>query len=516
MQNTGKKFLILPAMPTPNGGLHLGHLGGPYLSADILRRYLLVCGHQVVMLSGIDCYESFVESQAELEKKSNVDLCHDNYQLLVNDLKAMQIDMDLFINPLDKKYHARFSNWHYQLFDKLVASSALQPQKETVAWDAANSRYHAGCWLTGNCPDCHAKITGYFCDECGGYFRPEQIIQKNLVDTHEVENLFLPLPFVFKLMNKGLNAEIQKRYIHFIKSQLALVRITTKTNWGLHYKSYTLFSYSFLFAYYLFLADLSRQFFNTEYNPLSVDSDVTVIASFGIDNALPVLTSVLGMSQHSHEYRPIDFYLVNYFYHLNHSKFSTSRRYAIWVNDLINHHHANSDIVRLYLAGINVRDKHNNFSSQEFIFEYNATVTWIQQFIVKPMTALQQPNVACSDLLLLKFKDCFEALKHGMQIHDFRPHLSVGAINKWLSIHDEINQAEYFWWLKFLAILIYPFMPKLSQSLWTALGYAATPQNNRLQDLPVNSLSHDISVPLNFISDEELQACINGVLNEAS
>lgn len=91
-----KNYLLIPSVPTPNGRLHLGHIGGPYLSTDILARYLRLCGHSARMITGTDDFESYVTAQAAKEQRTPEQICRYYHSLIADDLAAMDIEPDHF------------------------------------------------------------------------------------------------------------------------------------------------------------------------------------------------------------------------------------------------------------------------------------------------------------------------------------------------------------------------------------------------------------------------------------
>lgn len=505
-------YLIIPPMPTPNGGLHLGHAGGPYLGADILARHLRLLGNRVLVLSGTDTYESYVLKQAETERATPEEVCHRYHQIIQDDFDSMQIYLDKFINPLDPEWKQSFTHWHHSIYQLLQSRKVTQSVKEQMLWDAESERYVTGCWLEGLCPVCGAEIGGYFCDECGAHFRPEEVRHAYRHAPRTMENIFLTIPAGFDLARKGANHQVQAHYDNFLRQQGNLLRLTTASDWGLPAGEHkTLFSYGFVFAYYLLLGEIAGSMFGGG-NAFAADSGVISIASFGIDNAVPVLGSVLGFSAHCPEYKPVDYYLVNYFYYLNDSKFSTSRRYAIWVNDIIHRAHAASDIIRLYLASIDVRKEHSNFDSQDFILQYNMTMIWIIQSILKPLETLTAPDCGPGDIAE-KFQAVLESQSRTLRPDNFLPHEAVKTIDQWLRLGEQIarESRDFFWWLKGLALLINPFMPQLSERLWVALGYRGEPRSAGFSALPLTPLKRKLSINLKTMSAERLQQCLQGV-----
>ena len=156
------KYLLLPSVPTPNGRLHLGHIGGPYLSADIFARHAQILGHQAQIIAGTDSYESFVTARAVTENKTPTDICNYYHELISQDLATFNINISEMINPLDSHWRNRYLNWHISIFETLVQKNATSYFLEQVLWNQHEQRYTTGCWLKGYCPSCHIEITDIF------------------------------------------------------------------------------------------------------------------------------------------------------------------------------------------------------------------------------------------------------------------------------------------------------------------------------------------------------------------
>lgn len=497
-----KTYLLIPSVPTPNGRLHLGHIGGPYLSADILARYLRLCGHQALMITGTDSFESYVTAQAVKEQSTPEAICHSYHSLIADDLNVMDIQVDQFVNPLDKKWKPLYQQWHEKTFQKLLTKGVTSSLKENVFWDEQQKRYLTGCWLKGNCPFCKAKISGYFCEDCGGHFRPEEVIRECDYTQKQVENIFLRLPISYDIQKKGINKNIEAIFQNFLKQQNNLFRLTANSDWGLpHNGTGTLFNYGFMFAYFLMFGEIAAKLLGTDKNVFAKDSSVVTISSFGIDNAVPFLSSSLGISAACEEYKPFDYYVVNYFYYLDGSKFSTSRRHAIWVDDVIKQN-IFSDIVRLYLTSINVRQKTGHFISSDFIKFYNETVDWIEQFIFKALQLLPEVNAYTYDShLKQQFFSLFAIQERALQVDNFLPHIAVNAIGVWLKQGKKLHPQSdnYFWWLKALTLFIYPFMPKLGEAIWKALGYQYLPSREDFFAQPTQPLQRKLPINIKSI-----------------
>src|SRR4051812_14955507 len=99
-----RRYLLVPPEPTPNGRLHLGHIAGPFLRTDILRRFLRMRGDHPLTITGSDVYEPYVTFKAALEGRREQEIAAEYHALISEDLRAMDIEVDLFLNPAEQPW----------------------------------------------------------------------------------------------------------------------------------------------------------------------------------------------------------------------------------------------------------------------------------------------------------------------------------------------------------------------------------------------------------------------------
>ena len=125
IKESPERYLFLPANPTPNGRLHLGHMAGPYLRLDLYARFLKVMGHDVHVLFGTDAYDSYVSFMARKEGVPADVLATRNYELIKSDLEALAIGFDHFVDPVSPAWQEAFTNTHRALMDQLDKAGLL-------------------------------------------------------------------------------------------------------------------------------------------------------------------------------------------------------------------------------------------------------------------------------------------------------------------------------------------------------------------------------------------------------
>ncbi|MBX9725398.1 MAG: class I tRNA ligase family protein, partial [Candidatus Obscuribacterales bacterium] len=365
---------------------------------------------------------------------------------------------------------------------------------------------------------------------------PEEVVGAPETKTkRQVKNIFMELPDSSDLDGRGIHQSILEVYEKFANVQEGLLRLTANSEWGLQIEDQEngdrFFNYPFAYAYALMLGEIAGLIAGTNINALSSDSDIVTVAAFGIDNTIPVLGSIEGITASLKQYKQFDYYLVNHFLDLDGSKFSTSRRHAIWVDDAINKLGASSDIIRLYLATIDIRTGTGNVSGQELLEFYNQTIDWIENRVVDGVAelavalredeeskALQAPGGIVSpeqtlklpgsadELLLETLATLLVKMEDALNPENYRLFDAVKAIDEWLDFGASIskNSQDYFWWLKGLVLLVYPFMPRLGETLWITLGYSGEPRIANFTALPAESIQQHLPTNLRRLTQADV------------
>ena len=530
-----REFLLVPVMPTPNGRLHLGHIAGPYLKMDVLARHLRRFGHRVCLISGSDVHESFVLLKAHQTGESPDHICAHFHDLISRDFKALDIAFDAFINPLDHEDNwAELYNQHnLDFMNRLIAQGATKTRREQFLYASAHDRYITGCWLLGSCPQCGSDAGSFFCETCGAHFRPECIrephprLEEGPLSRREVKCLYLrisnPQRLLSRLVEMGVPETFQQIARQYIADQGAEIRLTQPGHWGISWQvpgesvPQVIFTYTALFAYAVACGEIYGRLVGTGVNAFHPDSGVTTIASFGIDNGIPFLIGGLGGALEHGAIKPFDHFLINHFYHLEGAKFSTSRGHAIWAGDIAQSRSIDSDAVRGYLAKTNPESSPENFDVREF-------VTFINEYLGHHLNMRVQNAGAClgaqepsgpSSRLLERLRQHLEAQEKSCDPRAFCLKDVMRQVETWVEEHTTFGdegQAPY-WWLKGLALLAYPIMPRFGVILWQALGHEGIPtvlgfaRPGRPQQIPQAAL-------FRHIETTELRSCLPPSLHE--
>lgn len=488
-----RRFFLMPIPPTPNGRLHLGHIAGPYLRMDMLGRYLRAKGHRVDVVSAVDGFDSYVLWKALQESRSPHEVCRDYHAQIARDLAALDIVVDEFLDLVQGE-HARS---HAENARRAVASLIEQGLTETIVervlYSRETGRYLAGAWLVGRCPQCGSGAAGYFCEACGAHFRPEAMVEPRArmgdeaLEWRNVESLFLRAGDEAALLRtveaSGASAKFVDVIQRFLAQEGGRLRLTAPGDWGVAWTADRFGNPRVLFEagweYALTCGDRCVRDAN-ERHPMRRDGDTTTLVSFGIDNAVLLLAGSAVVMGSLPEYKPFDYVLTNYFYNLQGEKFSTSRLHVVWAADIVEATPATSDAVRYFLARESPEDGTSNFDVDAFIaFVNDELVTRLQARIHAAGLAIERAHgetLRIPEPLETDLTAQLGLLDDAFRLDAVTVRGACSVLHAWAVRSIDLSEpAQAYGWLKGLASLAAPVMPRLANDLWRALGHEARP-----------------------------------------
>lgn len=169
-----KKHTITAALPYANGALHLGHLAGAYLPADIYARFLRLQGKDVVFICGSDEHGAAITIRAKQEGRTPKDIIDTYHNLNKETFERLGISFD--------KYHRTSAPLHHEtaqdFFKKLIEKGGEFDVKESEQYyDEAFDQFLADRYIVGTCPKCsHTEAYGDQCENCGSTLSPTELI----------------------------------------------------------------------------------------------------------------------------------------------------------------------------------------------------------------------------------------------------------------------------------------------------------------------------------------------------
>ncbi len=168
-----KRYLVTSALPYANGPLHIGHIGGAYLNADIYVRYLRMKGKDVAFICGSDEHGAAITLRAKKEGKTPREIVDYYHELMKKAFADFGISFD--------EYHRTSSDEHREMsqevFKKLEAQGSFEVETSQQYYDEEAKQFLADRYITGTCPNCSSdKAYGDQCEKCGRSLSPLELI----------------------------------------------------------------------------------------------------------------------------------------------------------------------------------------------------------------------------------------------------------------------------------------------------------------------------------------------------
>lgn len=200
-----KRTLVTSALPYANGPVHIGHLAGVYVPADIYTRYLRLKGEDVLFIGGSDEHGVPITLKARKEGISPQDVVDKYHNLIKKSFEDFGISFDIYSRTTSKVHHETAAQFFRTLYDK---GKFLEKESEQY-FDPEAQQFLADRYITGTCPHCHKDgAYGDQCESCGtslnamDLINPRSVISGSTPVLKKTKHWYLPLdkhePFLKK------------------------------------------------------------------------------------------------------------------------------------------------------------------------------------------------------------------------------------------------------------------------------------------------------------------------------
>jgi methionyl-tRNA synthetase len=381
-------ILIGGAWPYANGSLHIGHIAG-LLPADVIARYHRLKGDNVYYVSGSDCYGTPITIRAKEEKKSPLQVSDEYHEEFKECFQKLGFSYDLYGKTTMKEHIEFVQGFHEHLYKSKYIYEKEVPQAYCPKCDS----YLADRYVEGICPKCKEKARGDQCDSCGMVLEPEVLLNPTckICGTSPV---FKPSKHLYIAISKleeelkefvGTYPEWRKNAIsftnHYINDGLRDRAITRDLDWGIEvpkagYEKKKIYIWAENVLGYLSMSHVVA-----EKRQESIENiwgkDAIHYYIHAKDNIpfhtiiLPALLLAYGKRKDSeYGYHLPDRIISNEYLTLEGNKISTSRNWAIWVKDIVDHY--NPDSIRYFLITNGPEKRDTDFNFREFIQSHNS------------------------------------------------------------------------------------------------------------------------------------------------
>jgi len=520
-----KKILVSVAWPYANGDMHVGHLAGCYLPADIFARYHRLAGNDVLMVSGSDSHGTPVTVMAGQEGVSPREIFERYHERFLETQQAIGISYTLFTHT-DTENHHRVAQ---DIFARLLEQECLYRERQRLLYSETEGRFLPDRYVEGECPHCgYDSARGDQCDNCGKLLDAIELINpRSKTDgstptVRETEHYFLDLPAFAEELSSFLETDkehwrpnVLNFARNFIKAGLKGRPITRDIAWGIPvpvplpgWEEKRLYVWFEAVMGYL---SASIEWAHNQGRPEAwkewwYDPEALTYYFIGKDNipfhAFFWPAELMGVARLYEEDTSKKFNLpydvpANEFMNLEGRQLSTSRNWAIWLPDILERY--DPDAIRYYVAAVMPETRDSDFDWEGFLARNNneLVATWgnlanrMLGFAYKRFDGqVPEPGTLrpADEELIAKSEAAFETVGGRLAACQFRAALGEAMAlardaNKylddqapWFEIKSDKEQAAKTVYtilrvIDNLKLLLSPFIPFSSERLHQFLGY---------------------------------------------
>ena len=383
-EKSPERIFVAVAWPYANGPLHLGHIAGCYLSADIFARYHRFKGNEVLMVSGSDTHGTPITIRADEEGITPQEVVERYHAMFLEAWQKLGITFDLFTHT-NTENHEKVV---HGVFKSLLEKGYIYTDNMLLAYCAQCGRYRPDRYVEGTCPHCgNLRARGDQCDACGRTLDPQDLIDPRCSicgatpEFRESEHFFLKLSAFEKPLLEWVEKQdhwrnnVKNFTRQFLRDGLKDRAITRDLTWGVPlpldgYDSKRIYVWFEAVIGYLSAAVEWAEQTGGAWEDFWKDPATKSYYFIGKDN-IPfhsIIWPAIIMAYDEGLNLPYDV-PANEFLSLEGQKFSTSQNWAVWLPDYLERY--DPDPLR-YLLSINMPESGDtNFSWSEFVRRNN-------------------------------------------------------------------------------------------------------------------------------------------------
>ena len=375
-----KRYLITAALPYANGPVHIGHLAGCYLPADIYVRYLRAQKRDVKFIGGSDEHGVPITIRAMKEGITPQQVVDRYHAMIKESMAAMGISFDIYSRTSNKIHHDTASAF----FTKLYNDGLFEEKETEQYYDETTKTFLADRYIVGTCPVCaNANAYGDQCEKCGSSLSPEQLINPRSALSDAVPIKKKTTHWYFPLQNyeawlkewllKGHNEwknNVYGQCKSWLDSGLQSRAMTRDSNWGIKVPSPPASQGAGKVLYVWFDAPIGYISATKELTDQWADywckEDTKLVHFIGKDNIVFHCIIFPAMLKAHGNFVLPDNVPANEFLNIEGEKVSTSRNWAVWVHEYIKDFPGGEDVLRYVLCANAPETKDNDFTWKDF------------------------------------------------------------------------------------------------------------------------------------------------------
>ena len=379
MEKNFKRTLITTALPYANGPVHIGHLAGVYVPADIYARYLRLCGKDVVMIGGSDEHGVPITIKAKNEGVTPQDIVDRYHNIIKDSFKGLGISFDIYSRTTSAMHKETASEFFRHLYDKgeFVEKTSMQ------LYDEKANQFLADRYVTGECPHCHnERAYGDQCEACGtslnatDLINPKSAITGNTPVLKETKHWYLPLDKWEAHLSKWIledhkewKTNVYGQCKSWIDMGLQPRAVSRDLDWGV---PVPVEGADGKVLYVWFDAPIgyisnTKELLPDTWETYWKDPETRIINFIGKDNIVfHCIVFPAMLSAYGDNFQLPDNVPANEFLNLEGDKISTSRNWAVWLHEYLVDFPGKQDVLRYVLTANAPETKDNDFTWRDF------------------------------------------------------------------------------------------------------------------------------------------------------
>ena len=380
--NTPKRYTITAALPYTNGPIHIGHLAGVYVPADIYARFLRLTGKDVAYICGSDEHGVAIPMRAKKEGVSPQDIIDKYHGIIKQSFVDFGISFDNYSRTSSKIHHETAS----EFFTKMHNDGEFIEEVSAQLYDAEANQFLADRFVVGTCPKCNFEESyGDQCESCGtshnatDLINPKSSITGNVPSLKETKHWFLPLDkheaflreWVLEGHKKDWKPNVYGQVKSWVEDGLRPRAVTRDLDWGIPVpveggEGKVLYVWFDAPIGYISSTKEWAAREGKNWEDYWKKDDTKLVHFIGKDNIVFHCIIFPSMLKAHGDYILPENVPANEFLNLEGNKLSTSKNWAVWLHEYLEEFPGQQDVLRYTLTANAPETKDNDFTWKDF------------------------------------------------------------------------------------------------------------------------------------------------------
>ena len=378
MSKNFNRTLVTCALPYANGPVHIGHLAGVYVPADIYVRYLRMKGEDVLYVCGSDEHGVPITIKAQKEGCTPQDIVDRYHKIIKDSFTGLGINFDIYSRTSSATHHKNASDFFRKLYDEGKFIEKVSEQY----YDEEAKTFLADRYITGTCPRCGAEgAYGDQCEKCGATLSPDELINPKSALSggelvkKETKHWYLPLDQYEKWLSEWIldghkewRSNVYGQCKSWIDGGLQPRAVSRDLNWGVPVPvegSEGKVLYVWFDAPIGYISN-TQELLPESWEKWWKSEDTKLVHFIGKDNIVFHCIVFPSMLKADGSYILPENVPANEFLNLEGDKISTSRGWAVWLHEYLEQFPGQEDVLRYVLTANAPETKDNDFSWKDF------------------------------------------------------------------------------------------------------------------------------------------------------